>query len=84
MAHFDRGAGRLEGALDLKVTAGVCDGDAVRFCREDFFYFALAEAFGLFGVRDAVNAGAAAAERGLGQVDQVAIEEGLQERARLA
>ena len=84
MAHFDRGACRLEAALDLKVAAGVCDGNAVRFCREDFFHFALAEAFGFFGVRDAVNAGAAAAEGGLGQVHQFAVEEGLQKRTRLA
>lgn len=83
MAHIDRGAGRLEAALDLKVTAGVCYGDAVRFCREDFFHFALAEAFGLFGVRDAVDAGAATAEGGLGQVHQFAVEDGLQKNARL-
>ena len=73
----------METALDLKVATGIGDGDAVGFCGEDFFHFAAAEAFGFFGMRDAVNAGAAAAEGGLGQVDQVAIEEGLQERARL-
>ena len=73
----------MKAALDLKVATGICDGDAVGFCGEDFFDFATAESFGFFGMRDAVNAGAAAAQRGLGQVDQVAVEEGLQERARL-
>ena len=83
MSNLHGGACCLEAALDLEVATGISDGDAVGFCGEDFFDFAAAEAFGFFGMRDAVNAGAAAAERGLGQVDQVAIEEGLQERARL-
>ena len=73
----------IETALDLEVATGIGDGDAVGFCGEDFFDFAAAKAFGFFGMRDAVNAGAAAAEGGLGQVDQVAVEEGLQERAGL-
>ena len=73
----------MKTSLNLKVATGICDGDAVGFCGKDFFDFAAAEAFGFFGMRDAVNAGAAAAQRGLGQVDQVAVEEGLQERARL-
>jgi hypothetical protein len=67
----------LETSLDLEVAAWIGHGDAVGFCGEDFFDFATAEAFGFFGMCDAVNAGAAAAEGGLGQVDQVAVEEGL-------
>ena len=67
----------------MEVATGIGDGDAVGFCGEDFFHFAAAESFGFFGMCDAVNAGAAAAEGGLGQVDQVAVEQGLQERARL-
>jgi hypothetical protein len=67
----------METALDLKVAAGVSDSNALGFSGENLFHFAATEAFGFFGMSDAVNAGAAAAERGLGQVDQVTVEEAL-------
>ena len=74
---------RLRAVDDLEQAAGVAGGDDFRLGRADVLHLAFEELVGHLGLREVVNARAAAAPVALGQFHELHTGDGFQQRARL-
>jgi len=74
---------RLRAVDDLEQAAGVAGGDDFRPGRADVLHLAFEELVGHLGLREVVDARAAAAPVALGQFHELHTGDGFQQRARL-